>query len=167
MFEFRSTFKTFFQEGMIFRFQFSINRVPMCIMHRAIDLAFKDKLKEVLFPTGQRSLHRSYLPRSDCLKVKNPRKIFKASCNTDTVILSLSACLSHMTLKFCFPWACKHTCVQTLCLSIISLTNLRQNLEQNKAVQHIVAATAKPAPYLVFGPPGTGTLHACVCELSI
>ncbi|XP_042346930.1 putative helicase mov-10-B.2 [Plectropomus leopardus] len=33
---------------------------------------------------------------------------------------------------------------------------LESNPEQHKAVQHIVAATAKPAPYLVFGPPGTG-----------
>lgn len=32
------------------------------------------------------------------------------------------------------------------------------------AVQHIVAASAKPAPYVVFGPPGTGTVQACVCE---
>uniref|UniRef100_A0A667Y207 RNA helicase n=1 Tax=Myripristis murdjan TaxID=586833 RepID=A0A667Y207_9TELE len=30
------------------------------------------------------------------------------------------------------------------------------NEEQCKAVQHIVAGSSKPAPYLVFGPPGTG-----------
>ncbi|KAJ3586367.1 hypothetical protein NHX12_012766 [Muraenolepis orangiensis] len=33
---------------------------------------------------------------------------------------------------------------------------LEKNQEQYKAVQHIVAGTSKPAPYLVFGPPGTG-----------
>ncbi|XP_054641470.1 putative helicase mov-10-B.1 isoform X2 [Dunckerocampus dactyliophorus] len=33
---------------------------------------------------------------------------------------------------------------------------LERNPEQSKAVRHIVAGTSKPAPYLVFGPPGTG-----------
>uniref|UniRef100_A0AAQ6IQ22 RNA helicase n=1 Tax=Anabas testudineus TaxID=64144 RepID=A0AAQ6IQ22_ANATE len=33
---------------------------------------------------------------------------------------------------------------------------LERNPEQYQAVQHIVAGTSKPAPYLVFGPPGTG-----------
>ncbi|XP_061759269.1 putative helicase mov-10-B.1 isoform X2 [Nerophis ophidion] len=34
--------------------------------------------------------------------------------------------------------------------------NLDKNPEQKDAVCHIVAGTSKPAPYLVFGPPGTG-----------
>ncbi|XP_077581896.1 putative helicase mov-10-B.1 [Stigmatopora nigra] len=33
---------------------------------------------------------------------------------------------------------------------------LANNPEQVKAVCHIVAGTSKPAPYLLFGPPGTG-----------
>uniref|UniRef100_A0A3P9BUE3 RNA helicase n=1 Tax=Maylandia zebra TaxID=106582 RepID=A0A3P9BUE3_9CICH len=31
-----------------------------------------------------------------------------------------------------------------------------ENPEQYQAVQHIVAGSSKPAPYLIFGPPGTG-----------
>lgn len=31
-----------------------------------------------------------------------------------------------------------------------------QNAEQSQTVQNIVDGTSKPAPYLVFGPPGTG-----------
>lgn len=34
--------------------------------------------------------------------------------------------------------------------------NLEKNPEQFAAVQHIIAGSSKPAPYLVFGPPGTG-----------
>ena len=34
--------------------------------------------------------------------------------------------------------------------------NIEKNEEQRCAVQHIVAGTSRPAPYLVFGPPGTG-----------
>lgn len=34
---------------------------------------------------------------------------------------------------------------------------LEKNPEQYQAVQHIVAGSSKPAPYLIFGPPGTGT----------
>ncbi|ELU10294.1 hypothetical protein CAPTEDRAFT_119799 [Capitella teleta] len=33
---------------------------------------------------------------------------------------------------------------------------LEANKQQFQAVQHIVAGTARPGPYLVFGPPGTG-----------
>ncbi|XP_070695391.1 putative helicase mov-10-B.2 [Pempheris klunzingeri] len=35
-------------------------------------------------------------------------------------------------------------------------SKLQKNPEQYQAVQHIVAGSSKPAPYLVFGPPGTG-----------
>ncbi|XP_061909188.1 putative helicase mov-10-B.1 isoform X2 [Entelurus aequoreus] len=35
-------------------------------------------------------------------------------------------------------------------------SKLDRNPEQKDAVCHIVAGTSKPAPYLVFGPPGTG-----------
>ena len=35
--------------------------------------------------------------------------------------------------------------------------NLENNPEQYQAVQHIVAGSSRPAPYLIFGPPGTGT----------
>ena len=34
--------------------------------------------------------------------------------------------------------------------------HIEKNEEQKCAVQHIVAGTSRPAPYLVFGPPGTG-----------
>ncbi|XP_029361308.1 putative helicase mov-10-B.2 [Echeneis naucrates] len=49
-----------------------------------------------------------------------------------------------------------------LCLSTIRLSGLRSNPEQCKAIQHIVAGTAKPAPYLLFGPPGTGKTETLV-----
>ncbi|XP_061531402.1 putative helicase mov-10-B.2 isoform X1 [Phycodurus eques] len=39
---------------------------------------------------------------------------------------------------------------------------LEKNPEQSKAVRHIVAGTSKPAPYLVFGPPGTGKTFTLV-----
>ncbi|KAM4610009.1 putative helicase mov-10-B.1 [Polymixia lowei] len=34
--------------------------------------------------------------------------------------------------------------------------DVKENPEQYKAVQNIVAGSSKPAPYIVFGPPGTG-----------
>uniref|UniRef100_A0A3Q3WQ27 RNA helicase n=1 Tax=Mola mola TaxID=94237 RepID=A0A3Q3WQ27_MOLML len=40
--------------------------------------------------------------------------------------------------------------------SLLVYRDLEKNREQYQAVQHIVAGTSKPAPYLVFGPPGTG-----------
>ncbi|XP_044207550.1 putative helicase mov-10-B.1 isoform X2 [Thunnus albacares] len=38
----------------------------------------------------------------------------------------------------------------------LSDSQLERNPEQLQAVRHIVAGSSKPAPYLVFGPPGTG-----------
>ncbi|XP_059901891.1 putative helicase mov-10-B.1 [Gadus macrocephalus] len=38
----------------------------------------------------------------------------------------------------------------------LSLFDQTLNKEQSMAVHHIVAGSSKPAPYLVFGPPGTG-----------
>ncbi|XP_056456855.1 putative helicase mov-10-B.1 isoform X2 [Gadus chalcogrammus] len=38
----------------------------------------------------------------------------------------------------------------------LSLFDQTLNKEQSTAVHHIVAGSSKPAPYLVFGPPGTG-----------
>lgn len=48
----------------------------------------------------------------------------------------------------------------TLCPPLDRLcdSKLEKNPEQYQAVQHIVAGSSKPAPYLVFGPPGTGTI---------
>jgi len=33
---------------------------------------------------------------------------------------------------------------------------IETNKEQLTAIQHIVKGTSRPAPYLIFGPPGTG-----------
>ncbi|XP_034151905.1 putative helicase mov-10-B.1 isoform X2 [Esox lucius] len=49
--------------------------------------------------------------------------------------------------------------LQQLCFSLpLRLYDkaLEQNPEQYSAVQNIVAGSSRPAPYLVFGPPGTG-----------
>ncbi|XP_060087208.1 helicase MOV-10 isoform X2 [Heteronotia binoei] len=40
-------------------------------------------------------------------------------------------------------------------LSLYDL-NLEKNEEQSRAVYQVVAGTSRPAPYLIFGPPGTG-----------
>ncbi|XP_069562717.1 putative helicase mov-10-B.2 [Brachyistius frenatus] len=97
---FKENFPRHFRKDTKFRVNFGINRTPLRMQHRAAELAYKYRLKEVLFPTGQFSSHHSHL----------------------------------------------HS----------RMPDLENNPEQCKAVQHIVASTAKPAPYLVFGPPGTG-----------
>ncbi|XP_028854584.1 putative helicase mov-10-B.1 isoform X2 [Denticeps clupeoides] len=45
---------------------------------------------------------------------------------------------------------------------------LEENPEQMAAVQSIVSGNSKPAPYLIFGPPGTGktvTLVEAICQI--
>ncbi|XP_008285144.1 putative helicase mov-10-B.2 [Stegastes partitus] len=51
------------------------------------------------------------------------------------------------------PFACQKTELPKLRLFD---WKLEKNPEQYRAVQHIVAGSSRPAPYLVFGPPGTG-----------
>uniref|UniRef100_A0A3P8S1T5 RNA helicase n=1 Tax=Amphiprion percula TaxID=161767 RepID=A0A3P8S1T5_AMPPE len=64
---------------------------------------------------------------------------------------------THRLGKVLFPAAPPFTCQQTE-LPKLKLFDckLERNPEQYRAVQHIVAGSSKPAPYLVFGPPGTG-----------
>uniref|UniRef100_A0A3B4UM82 RNA helicase n=1 Tax=Seriola dumerili TaxID=41447 RepID=A0A3B4UM82_SERDU len=103
--KFNDEFLSQFKNGTRFSVTFVINRMPLCMQHRAAALVYKHRLREVLFPTGQLSSHHSHLQR---------------------------------------------------------LVGLESNPEQCKAIQHIVAGTAKPAPYLLFGPPGTGKTEALV-----
>uniref|UniRef100_A0AAQ6AGS1 RNA helicase n=1 Tax=Amphiprion ocellaris TaxID=80972 RepID=A0AAQ6AGS1_AMPOC len=56
---------------------------------------------------------------------------------------------THRLGKVLFPAAPPFACQLFDC-------KLERNPEQYRAVQHIVAGSSKPAPYLVFGPPGTG-----------
>ncbi|XP_071375982.1 putative helicase mov-10-B.1 isoform X2 [Centroberyx affinis] len=91
-----------FISNMKFDVEFTINRFPLKMQHRALELAVKHELGDVLFPSG--------------------------SAKT------------------------------SVSLSKLRMFNrqLESNPEQHAAIQRIVAGSSKPAPYLVFGPPGTG-----------
>ncbi|KAJ0068634.1 hypothetical protein NL108_010303, partial [Boleophthalmus pectinirostris] len=91
-----------FINNMKFNVEFTINRFPLKMQHRAVELAVKNKLGDMLFPT-------------------------KAANST----------------------------VPVPKLSMFN-RQLENNPEQYAAVQRIVAGSSKPAPHLVFGPPGTG-----------
>uniref|UniRef100_A0A8C2FJY5 RNA helicase n=1 Tax=Cyprinus carpio TaxID=7962 RepID=A0A8C2FJY5_CYPCA len=82
-------------EKMKFRVEFTVNRLPLRLQHRAVHMAVQHELRDVLFP-------------------------------------------------------------HNVCVSRLFNQHLERNPEQYSAVCHIVAGTSKPAPYLVFGPPGTG-----------
>ncbi|XP_062420873.1 putative helicase mov-10-B.2 [Pungitius pungitius] len=101
---FASKLLDFFLDGMKFNVEFTVNRLVVCIQHRAAELAAKSRLRAVLFPAPpSESSQHAELPRLSLFDRK-----------------------------------------------------LERNPEQYRAVQHIVAGSSKPAPYLVFGPPGTG-----------
>uniref|UniRef100_A0A8C3A0K9 RNA helicase n=1 Tax=Cyclopterus lumpus TaxID=8103 RepID=A0A8C3A0K9_CYCLU len=91
-----------FISNMKFDVEFTLNRYSLKLEHRAVDLAVKHQLEEVLFPSGAAVANLS-MPK---LRMFNQQ--------------------------------------------------LENNPEQHAAVQRIVAGSSKPAPHLVFGPPGTG-----------
>ncbi|XP_030640613.1 putative helicase mov-10-B.2 [Chanos chanos] len=86
-----------------FEVEFTVNRLPMRLQHRAVQLAAQHGLGDVLFPTGSMARTQESQPRL-----------------------------------------------------ILFDRKLETNPEQYKAITNIVAGVSKPAPYLVFGPPGTG-----------
>ncbi|KAF7668035.1 hypothetical protein LDENG_00036090 [Lucifuga dentata] len=91
-----------FIDNMKFNVEFTINRFPLKLQHRAVDLAARHQLGDVLFPSGA-AVTSVPLPK---LRIFNRQ--------------------------------------------------LESNPQQHAAVQCIVAGSSKPAPHLVFGPPGTG-----------
>uniref|UniRef100_A0A8C4I5S1 RNA helicase n=1 Tax=Dicentrarchus labrax TaxID=13489 RepID=A0A8C4I5S1_DICLA len=91
-----------FISNMKFNVEFTINRYPLKMKHRAVDLAAKHQLEEVLFPSG-------------------------------------AAAANLVMPKF-----------------RMFNRQLENNPQQQAAVQRIIAGSSKPAPHLVFGPPGTG-----------
>uniref|UniRef100_A0A671KB94 RNA helicase n=1 Tax=Sinocyclocheilus anshuiensis TaxID=1608454 RepID=A0A671KB94_9TELE len=90
-----------FVSNMKFDVEFNINRFPIRLQHRAVELAGQHGLGDVLFPSDKGTGHTA---------------------------------LPHLR----------------------SAAYLENNPEQKAAVQHILSGTSKPAPYLIFGPPGTG-----------
>ncbi|XP_077079162.1 putative helicase mov-10-B.2 isoform X2 [Siphateles boraxobius] len=90
-------------DKMKFRVEFTVNRLPLRLQHRAVHMAVQHNLRDVLFPVGSRTV----------------------------------------------------TPVSPPALRLFD-QQLERNPEQYSAVCNIVTGTSKPAPYLVFGPPGTG-----------
>ncbi|XP_026530953.1 putative helicase MOV-10 [Notechis scutatus] len=93
-----------FVNNMKFDVEFTFNRLPLRLQHRAVILAQKSQLSHLLFPCF--SYKKSLLSPDQELCLYNP--------------------------------------------------NLNNNAEQKEAVRQVVAGTSRPAPYLIFGPPGTG-----------
>ncbi|KAI5109137.1 putative helicase mov-10-B.1 [Silurus meridionalis] len=91
-----------FIANMTFNVEFSFNRFPLKLQHRAVQLAAEHRLGNVLFPT-RNGVKQTALPT---LRIYN--------------------------------------------------RDLENNPEQKAAVQHILSGQYKPAPYMIFGPPGTG-----------
>ncbi|TSN76534.1 putative RNA helicase SDE3 [Bagarius yarrelli] len=102
---FSHRFISSFINNMKFQVEFTINRLPLRLQHRAVQLAVQHKLEDVLFPKE-------------------------------------SNVMTHSTRPALRP--------------VLFDRKLEENDEQYTAVCNIVAGVSKPAPYLVFGPPGTG-----------
>uniref|UniRef100_A0A8C2R6P8 RNA helicase n=1 Tax=Capra hircus TaxID=9925 RepID=A0A8C2R6P8_CAPHI len=93
-----------FVDGMTFKVNFTFNRQPLRVQHRALELTGRWPLGPMLFPVASRGV--PLLPSDVKLKLYD--------------------------------------------------RSLESNPEQLQAMKHIVMGTTRPAPYIIFGPPGTG-----------
>ncbi len=51
-----------FIDNMKFRVEFTVNRLPLKLQHRAVHMAVQNELRDVLFPVGSRSLSPAFPP---------------------------------------------------------------------------------------------------------
>ncbi|KAF6293265.1 Mov10 RISC complex RNA helicase [Rhinolophus ferrumequinum] len=93
-----------FVDGLTFKVNFTFNRQPLRVQHRALELTGRWPLWPTLFPVASRGV--PLLPSDMKLKLYD--------------------------------------------------RSLESNPEQLQAMKHIVTGTTRPAPYIIFGPPGTG-----------
>lgn len=101
---FSENFVSTFVDNMKFDVEFTFNRLPLKLQHRAAEMVKLNNLNDVLFP--------SYSYGKCIISPDKKLKLFDRK--------------------------------------------LEDNPEQYAAVRHIVAGSSRPAPYLIFGPPGTG-----------
>ncbi|XP_075471395.1 helicase MOV-10 [Ascaphus truei] len=101
--KFSAEFLHRFTDDKLFDVTFTFNRMVLDIQRRTVELAKKEKLKDILFPT----------------------------------------------------YSCEKSFVFQQKLSLYD-RHLESNPEQYNAVKQIVSGLSRPAPYLLFGPPGTG-----------
>ncbi|XP_067414809.1 helicase MOV-10 [Emydura macquarii macquarii] len=93
-----------FVDNQKFDVTFTFNRIPLRVQHRAVELAEKTNLRDILFPA-----------------LSYGETLLAEGCQ----------------------------------LSLFD-RNLENNQEQYRAVRQIVTGISRPAPYIIFGPPGTG-----------
>uniref|UniRef100_A0A8C5MH71 RNA helicase n=1 Tax=Leptobrachium leishanense TaxID=445787 RepID=A0A8C5MH71_9ANUR len=58
--------------------------------------------------------------------------------------------------QFVFPTRSSNITIENTERLVLYDRSLESNEEQMRAVKHIVSGISRPAPYLIFGPPGTG-----------
>lgn len=102
--EIHPSFARVFIAGLKVDVRFTLNRFPLRVMHRAVELAEKTGIIQSLFPT-ESQLKKDAITRDDVRPFDR---------------------------------------------------NIENNKEQLEAVRNIVSGTSGAAPYIVFGPPGTG-----------
>ncbi|CAL8275381.1 unnamed protein product [Boreogadus saida] len=124
-----------------------------------------------IWPLGDNQWHRAHVHNINGDEVqlsfgKRRQKLFEDTmrCTVLLTISRLTSRIQHRAVelagtggleKVLFPTGTSPTPSHAPPMEL-SLFDQTLNKEQSKAVHHIVAGSSKPAPYLVFGPPGTG-----------